>query len=375
MKIQRIEIKKLYGSFSRSIDLDKKLTLLVGINGSGKTSILNCIDWMLRPDLPRLATTRFDSIRLFCSHIGKNYVFHARQEESRLVYSEEANGDEYKPVTVDFIRPPSSIHSEQDFQEVLRSYRELNPEAHERKLWKLTHELPNPLTITLDRSIAAEVDDAIYLEGPARVRVHKSPVKSPLLKVVDVTRRKYAMYRERVGKLNDDLKTKIVLSAFKDPFSGARSIEKKVSLAEISKLESKVTSLLYATTTTEQAAANNVATYFQSAKQMATQVGDDESFRYVFWTQFRQIHDLAAAFDEYEKKASTAYESLKSYLEAINTGSTPSSRTVGLRHRTSDPEHRFCVAFVDCESVRCSRTRRSVQQPATDSGADGCVPA
>jgi DNA repair exonuclease SbcCD ATPase subunit len=89
MKLKRLEIKKLYGTFTKSVNFDERLNLLVGINGSGKTSILNCIDWLLKPDLPRLASTNFISIRLILIHNGNLISIHAEHEPGRLVISEE----------------------------------------------------------------------------------------------------------------------------------------------------------------------------------------------------------------------------------------------------------------------------------------------
>ena len=44
--------------------------------------------------------------------------------------------------------------------------------------------------------------------------------------------------------------------------------------------------------------------------------------------------------------------------EDILLGSTPFSRTIGLRLRTSDPRRPVFVASWDCGTVRCSRIRR-----------------
>ena len=43
MKIDTLVISNLYGYINKEIDFNNDLTLLVGINGSGKTSILNII--------------------------------------------------------------------------------------------------------------------------------------------------------------------------------------------------------------------------------------------------------------------------------------------------------------------------------------------
>ena len=48
----------------------------------------------------------------------------------------------------------------------------------------------------------------------------------------------------------------------------------------------------------------------------------------VCWSQYRQIEELAKAFDEYERSASAAYESLGSYLKAINEFLADSKKSI-----------------------------------------------
>ncbi len=62
MQLTRLEIRDLYGSVNLDIRFNPELNLLVGINGSGKTSALNVIDWLLRPNLLQLALTHFKPV-------------------------------------------------------------------------------------------------------------------------------------------------------------------------------------------------------------------------------------------------------------------------------------------------------------------------
>lgn len=62
MRISTVSITNLYGSYSNRISFNSDINLLVGINGSGKTSVLNCIDWIFRLDLASLATISFEEV-------------------------------------------------------------------------------------------------------------------------------------------------------------------------------------------------------------------------------------------------------------------------------------------------------------------------
>jgi predicted ATP-binding protein involved in virulence len=49
MKILSLRIKGLYGYLDKDIDFNTDINLLVGINGSGKTSVFNLINSKLSP--------------------------------------------------------------------------------------------------------------------------------------------------------------------------------------------------------------------------------------------------------------------------------------------------------------------------------------
>jgi predicted ATP-dependent endonuclease of OLD family len=84
MHLKRVRIKGLYGSLNKDVSFHPDLSLLVGINGSGKTSVLNVIDWLLRCDFPKLATTVFEELNLEFSHESKDHVLWAIQKKKNL---------------------------------------------------------------------------------------------------------------------------------------------------------------------------------------------------------------------------------------------------------------------------------------------------
>jgi len=329
MKLKRLEIRKLYGTFTKTVDFDESLNLLVGINGSGKTSILNCIDWLLKPDLPRLASTKFQLLRLRFNHQDKDLSILAKHEGGRLTIVEESGQLSDQTISVDLIRPLDSIINDRDFEEACQLYSGLSPEKHERELWRALHKTTKPLSILLDRTISAEAGENVFFEGAegARgVRIRKK-AKSPIDKVVEVTGARYAAYRERINSHNDALKARIVSSALNSPFRLAKA-DQAVSLDEITRLESKVT-LLIASMDATSSTVKNVEAYFRDAKQLATHAKKEKELNSILSVQFRQLNDLAAAFKDYEKKASASYEILGSYLESLNSFFRESKKQVG----------------------------------------------
>jgi transposase InsO family protein len=63
----------LHGYLDKDIRFNSDINLLVGINGSGKTSVLNIISWLLQPAIPHLCVTEFKELVASMSRKGNCY--------------------------------------------------------------------------------------------------------------------------------------------------------------------------------------------------------------------------------------------------------------------------------------------------------------
>ena len=65
-RISKIEIKKLWGKFDIVWELKADVNILSGINGSGKTTILNCIYWLIAyAELPDELKRNVDEVKVY----------------------------------------------------------------------------------------------------------------------------------------------------------------------------------------------------------------------------------------------------------------------------------------------------------------------
>jgi predicted ATP-binding protein involved in virulence len=71
MKIESLAVKGLYGYINCKIDFYSDVNFLIGINGSGKTSVLNTIGWILAPSLIKLAQVDYKSIEVVYNEAGR----------------------------------------------------------------------------------------------------------------------------------------------------------------------------------------------------------------------------------------------------------------------------------------------------------------
>lgn len=86
MKIKEIKIRKLYGFVDKDIKFKNKISILVGINGSGKTSVLNLINWLLKPNIGELCLIEFESIQLDFFYKEEEYNLTCRQNKVEITF-------------------------------------------------------------------------------------------------------------------------------------------------------------------------------------------------------------------------------------------------------------------------------------------------
>ena len=84
MRLLKLKLTNVYSSLNKEITFNDDLNLLVGINGSGKTTILNFIDWLITPNLARLATTKFEKVELSFFHGEERQTLYATQDSRTM---------------------------------------------------------------------------------------------------------------------------------------------------------------------------------------------------------------------------------------------------------------------------------------------------
>jgi len=316
MQLTSVSIVGLHGVLSLKVDLNKDITLLVGINGSGKTSVLNVIDWLLKPDMRQLAVATYESLSLSFKQGDISYVLTAAKSQSLVSLSLAGHPVALKPITIKLDR-----HIDPDDEEATEAYAALGPEKHERPMWNLLKSFPRPTTISLDRSISAESDDIDYIETSRGIMRRRTRIQSPLSYVQQITSEKYAEFRSKAIVNDAELKTEIVVSALQDPdmYLDGTSV-KAMTDSEILLLEQKVVAYLTGTVKSKNVE-NQIRNFFSSSRVLTTskQSRKQHDLLLDFVTaRYRQIERLAKAFNEFEKNNAVAFKALNEYLSAVN---------------------------------------------------------
>jgi predicted ATP-dependent endonuclease of OLD family len=313
MLLKSLSIRGLYRTLNLDVVFNEELTLLVGINGSGKTSVLNVIDWLLKPDIRKLVFTRYDSLTLKFTEGNNSYILAARKTPRKLTLSIRGAKTRLKPITASL----TGFDPEDD--DVTKEARALlRPEKHELPMFELLKSFSKPTVILLDRTVSAEAEEVTYVEELSGLPKRR---KSPIDYVQDVTSSRYAEFRTQAIANDNELKANIVISALQDPETAFRSSAIKMTPAEITKLEEKVSTYLSATIKSTDVR-RQVRSFFHASRVFTREqapTARQRSFVFDFISaQYRQIESLAKAFNDFEKKNALAFRSLYDYLATVN---------------------------------------------------------
>lgn len=356
MIISRIEVKKLYGYMSKEIDFNKEINLLVGINGSGKTSILNLINWLLIPSLPNLCVTEFEEINLYFEFTNEKYHLNSKQAVKELTIDIEnlTQKKVYPQIQATFKIHPKKITKNIELRErYIDEYEGLGPEKHEEETWNfLFKTIPPPIVIGLDRNLYTEEGNELAFVEDSLGRIRKSlrknleKSKSPLEKVIELSSQEYVKYRNLILELNKKLNDKIMLSSFDEPLTEQNLQElfqaPKITFKQVETLEEKVTNyfsenILEKSVISklkdkrQKESLKKIENYFENLKAILDRVAKrkKEEFDILYFTnvnQFKKIKELIKEFEIFETKSKSFYESLDLYLSTINSFLKDSSK-------------------------------------------------
>lgn len=230
MNIKRIKTEKLHGYISKEILFHNDISLLVGINGSGKTSILNLLNWIITPSIPMLCITEFKSVLLDFSYKNIECTVLCKHTKGRFVYKLTTNeGKNYAPLIVSIHKTPKELSEDEvDRNRFLEHYSSLRPDKNEETTWRFLMSLPSPTVIGLDRNLFT--DEAVVVERNVNDRVNfmvKKSTEPPIYKVKSIVNTEYSKAKNSVLKLTNDLKNYLVLSAFDGNITDEDLVEDK----------------------------------------------------------------------------------------------------------------------------------------------------
>lgn len=121
MKIKRVWAKGLYGILTFDHRLTDGINLLVGINGTGKTSILNIINWITNVDIVTLLTTQYSELGIeFTQSTTTKTIIRVTQVDRDLHIHGTIGRKKLPPIHADIKVPPKDLIGNSRLKEQMR---------------------------------------------------------------------------------------------------------------------------------------------------------------------------------------------------------------------------------------------------------------
>lgn len=352
MRFINLKIKNLYGYIDKNIDFNEDLNLLVGINGAGKTSILNILSWLITPSLPNLCLTEFERIELIFEFNKIQYVITCEHTESLLQYNiSSSTRIKYNPLLINIQHAPSLIANNNELKSFLiERYMGLSPDDSEKETWNLIASFPNPTVIGLDRNLYTEDSNELFYQSESfkhDLNGRLRSKESPLDKVKEMLNEEYRRRKNKILNMTNSLKDSLMLSAFDGNITSKtlRSMEiKKLKISDINKAEKKLNVYL---SSLERSIAKEsdlvrIKNYFENIKEVTINYEDnkDDNFAELLYklnaSQFSKISKLLGDFEKFERSTHNEMKKIHEYLETLNFFLADSSKEMVFKEETSE---------------------------------------
>ncbi|MBK1884608.1 AAA family ATPase [Luteolibacter pohnpeiensis] len=348
MELRGIKYKKIYGYLSGELTFKTGENFLVGINGCGKTTVLNLIKWLLEPSLADLCTLDHEYVSLEFKH--EKYLYTLKSEiknsihELQLITKDKTHN--YHPITTTLHLSPNLLKNQEFINEAKKRYSSMTPDLNEVATWHfLVEELPSPVFIGLGRSI-----DGKYLLGShkrsAVLRERNRPESLPAATIAtELMRDAYNTVRQQIVEINEDLNRKVLELSFSGLIrnsSGKNKSRLTEIRSKISKLKENFTTSSgkgkYSKTLSDQGVRNAIIEYLKGLEKLLDQSkAVDQIMLILNGHNFERAANMFDLFEEHENRAREAQSEIDTFTEVVNEFITDSGKKINFHNDTGTP--------------------------------------
>ena len=159
MKLKNFKCSRLNGYLDFDLTFKHDVSFLIGINGSGKTSVLKATMALLGPDIDWLMNANYGSISVELEHLDKAISIQSVRADSRIIFSFVENGERTDVTITDEMYQGSVRVTEEvvrDSDGEFMRIRETSSELPDSVApFHAVRQLPTPIFLGLDRTSLA----------------------------------------------------------------------------------------------------------------------------------------------------------------------------------------------------------------------------
>ena len=210
MKLIKFIGKDIRGYLNHTIEFRDSVTFLIGVNGSGKTSVLKLIKGLTCPSYKLLESIEYSFIQLYLVNDGKSYTLSSTKSKDEI--SITINGYNSKELTDVFIRIKPDDRGMIDSEDMAK----YSERFASLPVCRVIKELSTPLFIGIDRM--PDTDVFRYIQNRRRlyyISEHSSSsfVDRSLMAIQEMI---YDIYRKNASKqqkYSEEFRTNIITEA------------------------------------------------------------------------------------------------------------------------------------------------------------------
>ena len=225
MIIRTASFKNLHGHLNPKLSFNPGVNILIGVNGSGKTSILNAMVWTLSPasvqgGVPAaylLSRLKFEEINIaYTVPTQRKYQrVRARRHEDAITIEVDGIKDTLQiPIVVGQESDPfNDVRPSEDALDIVVRYME---DQRNKAVFRHLNELPGPLYLPLDRrwTEEREVPQRRLRSGLQRHRRSTTAGHLPISEVLALAERSFQQEQRETYRLNQTLRNSFLTSLF-----------------------------------------------------------------------------------------------------------------------------------------------------------------
>jgi energy-coupling factor transporter ATP-binding protein EcfA2 len=324
------------------------LNFLTGINGSGKTTVLNSVSALLGPSLPYLADTDFHELALTLHQADAEITVTAEKSDKHLLLSCTAVKEQLSLPLSAFSAASERRHEAAPGE----LGRELLLSNRGHPLIEFLSSLPSPMTLGIARRAPSAEDEAALHRVPRHRLIGGSPHALSLAQAASLAERKYSSVQTALRELATLLRKNLILNALRFEQSDLAH----PGLAELPEVGPSQLSSLRTTLRelglTEDDLKTHLEPFLERLARIQAQMPFDKDLKkaiedrnldrrsaFLDWfsnaAQFQRLFSIIGSAQDFIRQSQRANEPLSRYLTNVNGFLADSHKELAFDHSGS----------------------------------------